>query len=326
MTTTLANAMQPECLLALALGVLIVVAVLVRRGRREDAKLPKLGPYTLLEVLGEGAMGVVYRARHPKMDRPVALKVLPPDRCTAESAARFEREVDMTARLAHPNTIRILDYGCTRDGVLYYAMECLEGASLADAVAASGPMPAERVTAILDQIAGALDEAHGLGLIHRDVKPANIFLTDDAGAKLLDFGLVKQIGESEAGAHPSLTRAGSCTGTPLYMAPEVMTAPDRADGRTDLYALGAVGYFLLTGQHVFTGRSILEVCGHHLHSQPVPPSQRIAAPIPADLEDLLLSCLAKEPARRPASARAFQSALRACRPDHVADDCFALAA
>jgi len=292
----------------------------VIRGLREEVRdARRLGQYTLTEKLGEGGMGVVYLARHAMLRRPTAIKLLPPDRSGAESLARFEREVQLTARLTHPNTIRIFDYGRTPDGIFYYAMEYLDGASLADVIADSGPMPPGRVIHILDQTAGALAEAHRVGLIHRDIKPANIFLTEQGGvpdvAKVLDFGLVKQVGATDAleSTLPGISLADSITGTPLYMAPESIATPDKVDGRTDLYALGAVGYFLLTGRHVFAGGTALEVCGHHLLTEPTAPSVRLGARLPADLEGLILSCLAKDPAKRPADARALQTALRACR-------------
>jgi serine/threonine protein kinase len=244
---------------------------------------------------------------------------LPPERFGSEAVARFEREVQLTARLTHPNTIRIFDYGRTPDGIFYYAMEYLDGATLDDVVDQTGPMPAGRVIHLMDQAAGALTEAHGVGLIHRDVKPANIFLTEQGGvpdvAKVLDFGLVKQLAEVDGreSTQPALSQAHSFTGTPLYMAPEAITTPEKVDGRTDLYSLGAVGYYLLTGQDVFTGRTVLEICGHHLHSMPVLPSVRLGKPVPQDLEELILACLEKDPAQRPPDARTFQSALRSCR-------------
>jgi eukaryotic-like serine/threonine-protein kinase len=282
--------------------------------RREVRDARRLGQYTLLEKLGEGGMGAVYSVRHAMLRRPTAIKLLPPAKFGARNVARFEREVQLTARLTHPNTIRIFDYGRTPDGIFYYAMEYLEGANLADVVEEGGPMPAGRVIHLLDQVAGALAEAHGIGLIHRDIKPANIFLTEQGGvpdvAKVLDFGLVKQVGET---AVDPLTQADTLTGTPLYMAPEAITSPDDIDARTDIYALGAVGYFLLTGQEVFTGRTVVEVCSHHLYSTPVPPSQRLGAPVDADLEQVILGCLEKDPAERPEDARSLQRALRACR-------------
>jgi eukaryotic-like serine/threonine-protein kinase len=288
--------------------------------RQEVRDARRLGQYTLLEELGAGGMGIVYRARHALLRRPTAVKLLPPDKVGEESIARFEREVQLTAMLAHPNTVRIFDYGRTADRIFYYAMELLEGASLDRVVQKSGPLPAGRVIHVLDQIAGALAEAHGVGLIHRDIKPVNLMLTRLGGVadlvKVLDFGLVKRI-DPEAGALPAVTHAGSMAGTPHYMAPEAITSPDKVDARTDLYALGAVGYFLLTGLEVFKGQNAIEICGHHLHTEPLPPSQRVDRPpgapaIPADLEALVLGCLAKAPSDRPASADELRGALRGC--------------
>ncbi|HMI86995.1 MAG TPA: serine/threonine-protein kinase [Polyangiaceae bacterium] len=298
----------------LALTIATATSKVIYGLRREVRDARRLGQYTLLEKLGEGGMGAVYSVRHAMLRRPTAIKLLPPQKFGARSVARFEREVQLTARLTHPNTIRIFDYGRTPDGIFYYAMEYLDGANLADVVDEGGPMPPARVIHILDQVAGALAEAHGIGLIHRDIKPANIFLTEQGGipdvAKVLDFGLVKQVGET--GPDP-LTQADTLTGTPLYMAPEAITSPDLIDARTDLYALGAVGYYLLTGHDVFTGRTVVEVCSHHLHSIPVPPSERLGTAIDADLEELILRCLEKDPAERPPDSRSLQRALRACR-------------
>ncbi len=293
-------------------------------GLREEVRdARRLGQYTLHEKLGEGGMGAVYRASHAMLRRPTAVKLLRPDRLGTESVARFEREVQLTARLTHPNTIRVFDYGRTPDGVFYYAMEYLDGAGLGDVVAESGPMPPARVIHVLDQVAGALTEAHRVGLIHRDIKPANIFLIEQGGdpdvAKVLDFGLVKQVSApgGEDATMPALSHVNSFTGTPLYMAPEAIATPDAVDARTDLYALGAVGYFLLTGFEVFTGSTVMEVCSHHLRSQPVPPSVRLGTPVPADLEALILACLEKDPAARPAGARELRAGLRACRDAHA---------
>ena len=273
----------------------------------------QLGNYTLEQKLGEGGMGIVYRARHAMLRRGTAVKLLPPEKAGEQALARFEREVQLTARLTHPNTVTVFDYGRTPEGVFYYAMELLEGASLEEIVALDGAQPPARVVHVLEQVAGALSEAHGIGLIHRDIKPANIFLCEQGGEpdvpKVLDFGLVKQVsGAEEVG----LTRADAITGTPLYMSPESIREPESMDGRSDLYALGAVGYFLLTGEHVFEGRTLVEVCGHHLHTAPVSPSQCLGAPVPADLAELLLGCLEKEPARRPQSAAALRHRLRSC--------------
>jgi serine/threonine-protein kinase len=289
--------------------------------RKEVRDARRLGQYTLGEVLGQGGMGVVYRASHALLRRPTAVKLLPPENFGEESVARFEREVQMTALLTHPNTVRIFDYGRTPDGVFYYAMELLEGASLDQVVKVGGPLPPGRVIHILEQAAGALAEAHGIGLIHRDIKPANIILTQQGGmpdvAKVVDFGLVKEVaGSAEGETLAAITRADSMAGTPQYMSPEAITTPEKLDARTDLYALGAVGYFLLAGVDVFRGRTMLEICSHHLQTEPLPPSKRVDRPVdtplPADLEAVILRCLAKEPSDRPATARELRAALAAC--------------
>jgi hypothetical protein len=270
----------------------------------------KLGQYTLEQKLGEGGMGVVYTAHHALMRRPTAIKLVPLEKAGQDSLARFEREVQLTSKLTHPHTITIYDYGRTPEGVFYYAMELLDGATLGEVVEASGALPAGRVIRVLHQIAGALSEAHGVGLIHRDIKPANIMLADQGGipdeAKILDFGLVKELEDSSTA---SLTKADSVTGTPQYLAPEAVTAPDSVDARSDIYSLGAVGYFLLTGEHVFTGATIVEVCAAHLHEPPVPPSERLGRAVPADLEQLVLDCLAKDPQDRPQSAASLRKTL-----------------
>jgi serine/threonine-protein kinase len=264
-------------------------------------------------------MGVVYRASHAMLRRPTAIKLLSPERTGTDALNRFEREVRRTAMLTHPNTVTVFDYGRTTDGVFYCAMELLDGATLEEIVDVDGRQPEERVIHLLDQAAGSLAEAHDAGLIHRDVKPSNIMVVDRAGipdlVKVLDFGLVKDVGvkaSGEASTETALTMADSITGTPLYMAPEAVSAPESVDARTDIYALGAVGYYLLTGAHVFGGRSVLEVVAHHLHSEPVPPSTRVGVAVSAELEAVILACLAKRPADRPASARALRERLAAC--------------
>ena len=281
--------------------------------RREVRTAMQVGQYRLERKLGEGGMGVVYRAQHALLKRPTAIKLLPPHKASATTIARFEREVRHTARLTHPNTVTIFDYGYTPDGVFYYAMELLDGASLAEIVRSDGPQPAGRVIHVLTGIAGALEEAHSVGLIHRDVKPSNVILCERGGRadvpKLLDFGLVKDVG---AAADVSLTRESDITGTPLYMAPEALISPSDVDSRSDIYAVGAVGYFLVTGQHVFTGRTVAEVLGHHMHTPAEPPSKRLGAPVPADLEALLLGCLEKPQGRRPQTASELLERLAAC--------------
>ena len=285
--------------------------------RKAVHDIRRLGQYTLEKKLGEGGMGVVYRASHGMLRRPTAIKLLLPDRAGKDDLARFEREVRRTAMLTHPNTVTVFDYGRTSDGVFYYAMELLEGATLHEIVEVDGSQPEERVIHLLEQAAASLAEAHDAGLIHRDVKPGNIMVVDRGGisdlVKVVDFGLVKDVGiRAGDGAEAALTMANAITGTPLYIAPETVIAPDSVDARADLYALGAVGYWLLTGTHVFSGNSIVEVFAHHLHSQPEAPSARLGAPVAADLETLLLACLAKRPEDRPASAHVLRDRLRAC--------------
>jgi hypothetical protein len=280
---------------------------------REVATAKRLGQYVLGELIGEGGMGAVYRAEHAMLRRPTAIKLLLPERAGPENIARFEREVRLTARLTHPNTVAVYDYGRTPNGVFYYAMEYLDGLSLEELVRRYGPQPDGRVIHILLQTAGALVEAHALGLIHRDVKPANILLCERGGmpdtVKLLDFGLVKSLLPSQ---NPELTHADAITGTPLYLAPESIVEPASVDARVDLYALGGVGYFLLTGHPVFEGRSVLEICGHHLHTPPEPPSERLGKPILPELEALVLRCLAKKREERPAGAHDLYDLLLAC--------------
>jgi hypothetical protein len=276
----------------------------------------QLGQYTLREKIGEGGMGAVYRAEHAMLRRPTVVKLLLPGRVSQEALARFEREVQLTSQLAHPNTVIVYDYGRTPDGIFYYAMEYLNGVTLDALVAAEGAQPPGRVVQILSQAAGALAEAHGVGLIHRDIKPANIMLCDRGGApvvKVFDFGLAKKI---DAGPDQvALTSATAITGTPLYMAPESITRPDDVDARIDIYALGAVGYFLLTASPPFDARTIVEICGHHLHSVPEPPSARLGRTVPAKLESLILGCLAKDPDQRPLNTRQLLSELSACQTE-----------
>jgi len=269
----------------------------------------ELGQYTLEEKIGEGGMGAVYRARHALLRRPTAVKLLPPELAGERSIQRFEREVQLTSGLTHPNTIAIYDYGRTPDGVFYYAMEYLEGITLEDLVVHDGPQPPARVVHLIKQLCGALAEAHGVHLIHRDVKPANIVLCVRGGladyVKVLDFGLVKEV----ATASPKLSAAQTVMGTPAYLAPEALTRPDEIDSRADLYAVGAVAYELLTGKPVFDGATVLEVCAKILHDAPVSPSERKGSPVPPALETLVLACLSKDPSARPQSAVEISNAL-----------------
>ena len=256
-------------LLALAALAIFVFTLVVARLRREAQKAAieaqQLGQYKLEQKLGAGGMGVVYKGHHAMLRRPTAIKMLDVDKVNEASIERFEREVQITSQLNNPNTVAIYDYGRTPEGVFYYAMEYLDGIDLQTLVERYGPQPVPRVIHILQQICGSLYEAHSLGLVHRDIKPANIMLNRRGGepdvVKVLDFGLVKALDdEKQAG----LTQQNSLTGTPLYMSPEAIQLPNSVDPRSDLYAVGAVGYFLLTGQPVFEAENVVELCQKHV--------------------------------------------------------------
>jgi eukaryotic-like serine/threonine-protein kinase len=283
--------------------------------RREVRQARVLGQYTLESKIAEGGMGVVWRASHALLRRPTAVKLLAPHRAGDQAIRRFEREVQLTSRLTHPNSVAIYDYGRTRDGIFYYAMELLEGTDLDRLVTEHGPQPPERVVHVLTQVCGALAEAHDLGLVHRDVKPANVLLSprknEHEVAKIVDFGLVKSV-ELDS-KNSAVSAINTITGTPLFMAPEAIQAPESVDGRSDLYALGAVAWFLLVGRPPFEGDSVVEVCARHLHDKPERPSIALGSPIPKPLEDIVLACLEKRPSSRPADARTLRSLLEACK-------------
>jgi len=304
--------------LGLGWGIIFTVATaIVSRviyGLQKTARdAMRLGNYTLDRKLGEGGMGTVYLARHALLQRPTALKLLRPEKAGETAVVRFEREVQQTSRLAHPNTVQIFDFGRTPDGIFYYVMEYLDGVDLQELVELDGPQPAGRVIYILAQIAHALAEAHRGNLVHRDIKPANVILCNRGGvadmAKVVDFGLVKH---TAAPAGITVSSTNIITGTPLYLAPECLTNPETIDGRSDLYALGSVGYFLLTGETVFDGDSVMEVCSQHLHSEPIRPSERADIEISEELEQVILRCLAKQPVDRYPDATTLRAALLAC--------------
>ena len=301
---------------AVALALSTVGSRVIFGLRTEANKVKRLGQYTLEERIGEGGMGIVYRASHAMLRRPTAIKLLPPEKTGEESIRRFEREVQLTARLSHPSTVAIFDYGRTPEGVFYYAMELLDGLNLQELVTRYGRQSPGRVIHILWQVAGALTEAHEHGLIHRDIKPGNIILTERGGvpdvAKVVDFGLVKSLDRSGTESTMLMTSQTVLTGTPLYLAPEAIKGDHNVDARSDLYALGAVGYFLLTATPVFRSDHVVEVFAHHLHTEPTAPSVRGGHAVPPDLEAIIMQCLAKDPSARPASARAMGKALALC--------------
>ncbi|MCB9593276.1 MAG: serine/threonine protein kinase [Sandaracinaceae bacterium] len=291
---------------------LLVVTVVVERLRRDAEEGARVGPYELVERLGEGGMGVVYRAEHALLKRPTAVKLLHPENMGEGAVARFEREVRKTAELTHPNTIVIYDYGCTADGVLFYAMELLAGADLDRVVFLTGAFPSGRVVSVLVQACGALSEAHAAGLVHRDIKPANIYLCRCGGVfdrvKVLDFGLVK----ATEGDDKTLTQEGALMGTPAFMPPEMVAGGgSAATPASDIYALGAVAYYMLTGDLVFDAPTIAELCVAHLKQTPRRPSERLDTPIDPDLEEIVLQCLAKDPLDRPTSMQVLAEMLLA---------------
>jgi eukaryotic-like serine/threonine-protein kinase len=282
-----------------------------RRLTEAELRLKQLGQYTLEDKIGEGAMGTVYRARHALMRRETAVKLLLPDRADPLSIKRFEHEVQLSCQLAHPNTIQVYDYGHTPDGVFYYAMELLKGLNLKQLVSQFGPQPEARVIYIMSQVSEALTEAHALGLVHRDIKPANIFLCDRSGlhdwVKVLDFGLVRAYRSGRGNRERTLPAVAE--GTPLFMPPEAFADSGAADPRSDIYSLGALGYYLLTGQYLFEAESDSELYHKHLSESPIPPSRRTDHAVSAEMDETLLRCLEKEPNLRVQSAAELRELL-----------------
>jgi serine/threonine protein kinase len=280
----------------------LVVARLQRDAQKAAIHAKNLGQYRLEERIGAGAMGMVYRGHHAMLRRPTAIKLLNVDKVTDASIDRFEREVQITSQLNNPHTVAIYDYGRTPEGVFYYAMEYLDGIDLQNLVDRYGPQPEGRVIHILKQMCGSLYEAHSLGLVHRDIKPANVMLNRRGGeadvVKVLDFGLVKALDDAKRGK-----QTGGLSGTPLYMSPESIQTPDLVDPRSDLYAVGAIGYFLITGQPVFNANSLVELCQQHVSAIPDAPSRWLGAAVSAELEAALLACLEKRRDKRPQTAR-----------------------
>jgi serine/threonine-protein kinase len=303
----------------LLVGVAVVISHVVTTLGRQVAKAREMGSYQLGELLGRGGMGEVYKASHRMLARPAAIKLIRPEMLggtdpavASRAVARFRREAEAAAHLRSAHTVDLYDFGVTDDQTLYLVMELLDGMDLESLVRQYGPMPGSRVVHVLRQVCESLEEAHLRGLVHRDIKPANIHIgrvgCREDFVKVLDFGLVKS-----AAVGPAQTLAtieGVIMGTPAYMAPE-MALDDRVDGRADLYALGCVAYYLLTGDQVFTGDSVLKVITQHLQATPVPPSERTELPIPAPLEQLVLACLAKKPEDRPQTAQQLARALNA---------------
>ncbi|MFC1639541.1 serine/threonine-protein kinase [Gemmatimonadota bacterium] len=294
-----------------------IAALIVYRLGQAVSAAREMGSYRLEDRLGEGGMGEVWRASHRMLARPAAVKLVRTDslgwdRDTA--VARFEREAQVTAALQSPHTVELYDYGVSEDGTIYYVMELLEGVDLDELVKQHGALPAERVVHILRQVCASLGEAHRRNLIHRDVKPANIFLCKRAFeydfVKVLDFGLVRKHStvDPEAPAN-ELSQMGMVMGTPAYIAPEVING-EPADARSDIYAVGCVAYWLLTGEKVFDSPTLAALLVAHASKEPVPPSQRAGAKIPVSLDALVLDCLKKDPADRVQNADEIVERLR----------------
>jgi len=267
-----------------------------------------IGSYKLIERIGAGAMGEVWKAKHKLLARPAAIKIIRAEtlgdaEMAATAVARFRREAEMTSRLTSPHTVQLHDFGVGADGAFYYVMELLQGMDLERIVDKFGPMPPARVIPIIQQACRSLAEAHGLGLVHRDIKPANLYLACLGGQpeflKVLDFGLVKA---DAGGDDTKLTIAGSSGGTPEYIAPEVAMNDAKVDGRADLYSLGCAAFFLLTGKPVFKGTNVMRTIMRHVQETPVAPSTLSPGPLPAALDEVVLACLAKSPGKRPESA------------------------
>lgn len=300
-----------------AAGLSSFPSIVLSHLRRAVSEARVMGSYQLDELLGEGGMGEVWRASHRMLARPAAIKLIRTDRLaqvTGDEAKtllqRFDLEAQVTASLTSPHTVALYDFGVTEDGTFYYVMELLHGLDVESLVERFGPVPAGRCVALLAQACDSLEEAHARGVIHRDIKPANLHVGRMGRrwdvVKVLDFGLVLREGRAEA----RLTAPDQVGGTPAFMPPEMVLGKP-VDGRADLYALGCVAYWLLTGSMVFEGRTSLEVIMRHVEAEPVPPSQRTKLAIPRELEALILACLAKDPAARPADASVLRRGLKA---------------
>ncbi len=298
-------------LLVASVGLTVTASFIIQRLRKRIAQVKKLGQYTLEEKIGEGGMGKVYKASHAILKRPTAVKFLKPEAVNPDTITRFEREVQLTSQLTHPNTIEIYDYGHTPEGIFYYAMEYLPGINLAQLIELEGSISPGRVIHILKHICFSLEEAHAIGLVHRDIKPLNVILCERGGqfdaVKLLDFGLVKDIRAHDI----EHTATHEMTGTPAYVAPERLTDSQNIDTRSDLYSLGSVGYNLLTAQDVFDGANAMEICYHVMKTQAPRVSERVSTDIPAKLDNLISDCLAKDPAARPQNASEVINVLNA---------------
>jgi serine/threonine-protein kinase len=313
-TYVLAGLPETVILMAIAAAIAVFGSHKIRELHKKAHEAQRLGQYRLKQILGFGGMGTVYLAEHVLLRRPCAIKVIRPDQAgDPQTLVRFEREVQATATLTHWNTIEVYDYGHAEDGTFYYVMEYLPGMNLEDLVEQHGPLPPERAVHLLRQVCQALREAHGIGLIHRDIKPSNIIACERGKvydvAKLLDFGLVKSSGTGSDSVR--LTREGAFAGSPAFMSPEQAAGRQQLDARSDIYNVGAVAYFLITGKLPFDRQSTLQMLHAHAY-EPLVPSHEFKEAVPTDLQRVILRCLEKDPDRRYQDAVALEKALAAC--------------
>ena len=301
-----------------------VISHIITRLGREVRKAREMGSYVLVQKIGSGGMGEVWEARHRFLARPAAVKLIKPQVLRAITTMqadvllqRFRREARAAANLRSPHTIELYDFGVAGDGTFYYVMELLNGLDLQTLVEEHGPVPPARTVHILCQVCESLAEAHDRGLIHRDIKPANIQVCCMGHyydyVKVLDFGLVKSAG-LDAQPDSRLTAPHEVAGTPAYLSPDGALG-EPVDHRTDLYALGCVAYWMLTARPVFEGQGVVQLMARHIHTSPEPPSRYSLSRIPSELDDIVLGCLAKSPADRPASARELADRLSQCEMD-----------
>ncbi|RMH39448.1 MAG: serine/threonine protein kinase [Deltaproteobacteria bacterium] len=303
--------------LGLTVGLVTWGSHAIWRVRRAAFEARSIGRYRLERRIGAGGMGEVWAAYHKGIRRNVAVKLLRADRVTSDvDVARFEREVDALASLSHPNTVRVFDYGVTDDGIWYYAMELLDGVTLASLVRREGPLPPARAVHLLEQAARAFSEAHGRGIVHRDIKPENLFVARVGGecdvVKVLDFGIAKLL-HVDAGA--TLTHGDWVGGTPAFISPEAARGRP-VDARSDVYGLGAVLYFALTGRAPFPDTNVAALLDAHAHRTPEPPSRALGRALPPDVEAVAMRCLEKDPDRRYRDASELAAALSRCRELH----------
>jgi serine/threonine-protein kinase len=307
----------PDFLLA---GVAVVISLVLTRLGRQVTRAREMGSYQIGELLGQGGMGQVYRARHRLLARPAAIKLIRPEVLGADSdeapelaIKRFRREAEAAANLRSPHTVALYDFGVTEDNTFYFVMELLDGLDLESLVREHGPVPPNRTIHILRQVCDSLDEAHRTGLVHRDIKPANIHLgrvgLREDFVKVLDFGLVKPA-DGAMSDQSVATEAGIATGTPAYMAPEAALG-EPVDGRADIYALGCVAYYLLTARMVFEADNAVQLIARHVRAAPVAPSKRSGIDLPPALDRIVLDCLGKTPEERPQTAADLERRLAA---------------